>query len=433
MSYLIIGAGPVGLAMAKACKDAGIAYEQVEADYDLGGNWLHGVYSSVFMDTCKALMQYPEFPMPDAYPDFISGEQMRQYVNSYAEHFQLREKISFNTKVVWVSAADNNAWRVTFNNQTTKTYSGVVVCNGHHWDMRFAKLPGTFAGDFLHSKQYKGPAQIAGKRVLVIGPGNSGVDIACEAARVGSSAVLSMKDSPWIFPKTFMGVPLGKIKLGSLPRFLQPLLVKVLIKFSFGKHAYYKMPQPQHKPFDKHPTTSEELPYYLKHGRVTVKPGIKKTEGNTVWFDDDSHMEFDTIVSATGFNLSFPFLPHELVRTEGHNLKCIGHCAYPDYKGLFFIGWQQARGGVGLLCTAFSKATVDLIKLEEHTGMPAGKLLENMGNTISTTHLYGNNEIMKWIAKHTYEKLMRKARKGNHSNIPTPAFSNAMALDMQVY
>ena len=108
-------------------------------------------------------------------------------------------------------------------------------------------------------------------------------------------------------------------------------------------------------PFEKHPTVSEELPYYLKHGRIVVKPQVVNASGTTAYFNDGSDMDFDIIVSATGYHLSFPFLPQSLVRTEGQNLKCIGHCVYPDYKGLYFMGWQQARGGIGSLASAFFK------------------------------------------------------------------------------
>ena len=421
MSYLIIGAGPCGLAAAKALRDAGILYDHVEADFDLGGNWLHGVYSSVFTDACKDVMQFPELPMPENYPDFLSREKMLTYLNYYADHFGLRDKIRFNTTVTWITAEDNNLWKAFFENNSFKIYSGIIICNGHHWDMNFADLHGKFSGDHLHSKQYKEPQQLQNKRVLVIGSGNSAADISCEAARVSACSVISMKDSPWIFPKTFMGIPLGKIKIKNIPKFLDLFLAKLLIQLSFGKHSRYNLPSPRHKLFEKHPTVSEELPYYLKHGRIIAKSEIIKTEGKTVWFSDNTNMEFDLIISATGYNLSFPFLPAELVRTQGKNLDCLGYCVYPDYKGLFFLGWQQVRGGIGSLASAFSKVIVDLIKLEETTMRPSGEVLQLMNNPISTTHLYGSKDIFKWIEKHRYGRLINKAGKKNkiHKNKPT--------------
>lgn len=435
MNYLIIGAGPCGLAAAKALMDASIPYDQVEADIDIGGNWLHGVYSSVYTDACKDVMQYPELPMPEDFPDFLSKKQMLKYLNHYTDHFGLRKKIRFNTKVTWVAAIENNKWNVIFEDQTFNIYSGIIICNGHHWDMKFAGLHGSFSGEYIHSKFYKDPSQLQNKRVLVIGAGNSAADISCEAARVSRCSVLSMKNSPWIFPKSFMGVPLGRMKLKNTPAYLQPFLIRLLLKLSFGKHALYNLPPPNHKPFEKHPTVSEELPYYLKHGRIIVKPEIIKTENKTVWFKDDTSMEFDLIVSATGYNLSFPFLPDDLVRKQGQNLQCIGYCVYPDYKGLFFLGWQQVRGGIGSLASAFSKVLVDLIKLEETTNQPSGEVLQCMGNRISKTHLYGSKDIYKWISKHNYSKLIKKAKnqKGSfHINKQTCEFYPESAAGVKV-
>jgi hypothetical protein len=436
MSYLIIGAGPCGLAAAKALKEAGISYDHVEADYTIGGNWLHGVYSTVYTDACKNVMQFPELAMPDDYPDFLSQYQMLSYLNMYTDHFELRNKIRFNTKVIWIAAVEKNQWKVFFENESFILYSGIIVCNGHHWDMRFADLHGTFSGEYIHSKQYKNPSQLQNKRVLVIGSGNSAADISCEAARVSLCSVMSMKDTPWIFPKTFMGIPLSGIKLRSSPKFLQPLLVKLLLTLTFGKHTRYNLPKPKHKPFYKHPTVSEELPYYLKHGRIKVKPEIIKTEDKTVWFQDQSNMDFDLIISATGFNLSFPFLPSELIRTENQNLKCLGFCVYPDYKGLFFLGWQQARGGIGSLASAFSKAIVDLIKLEERINRPSGEILENLGNSISKTHLYGSDDILNWISKHPFSRLIKKAKNNGkplHFNNPTSEIPPHNKIPVRVF
>lgn len=426
MEYLIIGAGPCGLAAAHALKEAGIPYEHVEADSGLGGNWLHGVYAGVYTDACKDVMQFPAMPMPAHYPDFLSQAHMLTYLNNFADRFLLREKIKFNTRVVWIDSIANNQWNAHFEHGQTRTYSGIIICSGHHWDMRFAELHGPFSGSFIHSKEYKEPSQIKDLRVLVIGAGNSAADIACEAARVSRCSVLSMKDSPWIFPKTFMGIPLGRIKLKYLPAFVERLLMHLLIRISFGRYENYHLPHPKHKLLSKHPTVSEELPYYLKHGRITVKPAIIKTDRNTVWFADNTHLDFDLIVSATGFNLSYPFLPESLIRITGQNLHCFGYCAYPDYKGLFFLGWPQVRGGIGQLASAFSKVIADLIRVEEFSGQPAGLLLKMMGNKLSRTHLYGGREVLNWIGENSTNKLFRNAgrlkKEAPHENLPTECF-----------
>ena len=423
MKYVIIGAGPCGLAMAKALKEAEIAYDHIEADDELGGNWLHGVYQTVYTDTCKDVMQFDDFPMPDKFPDFLSRENMLEYLNQYANAFQLKEQIKFGIKVIWAEAIESNLWKVYFDKGNAEIYNGVIICNGHHWDKNYPDLPGQFTGEYIHAKEYKGPFQLRNKKVLIIGSGNSAADIACECARVAELSVLNFNDSPWIFPKSFMGIPLGRLKMKNSPEFLSPILIKLLLRITFGKHSYYNLDAPKHKPFDKHPTVSEELPYYLKHGRITVKKGIGGISNKTVRFVDGSTYDFDLVVAATGYKLSFPFLPKELIRTENKNLNCIGHCVYPDYKGLFFMGWQQVRGGVGSLASAFAQVIVDLIKIEEESGLPSGRILQEMNNKISSTSLYGSKEISSWMKRHNYKSMSKMAKKVKskfiHNNIPT--------------
>lgn len=413
MNYLIIGAGPCGLAMARHLKSYGIPYVQVDSNEDIGGNWLNGVYKGVYTDACKEVMQFSDFPMPEAYPDFLSGQQMHEYLSAYADHFSLREGIRFNTAVKTLRQRDDKLWTARFSgSEQEEEFEGVIICNGHHREMRWPELQGEFSGELLHAKQYKAPTQLHNKRVLVIGSGNSAADIACEAARTGLSSTLSFRDSPWIFPKSFMGVPLGRIRVRNYPNFIQMMLAKLLIRLTFGRHRHYRLPEPRHKLFEKHPTVSEELPYYLRHGRIAVKPEVASVSGKTVLFKDGSSQEFDLIVAATGYHLHFPFLEPGLVRVEGQNLQCIGHCVYPDVRGLYFMGWQQVRGGVGSLSYLIAQLISDLIRIEQNTGVSAGEIFTRMGDRLSITNLYGNNEFVRFVRKHTFKRMMRRGGVG---------------------
>ena len=187
--FLIVGAGPCGLAMAKALKEAAIAYDQVEADDGVGGNWYHGVYQTAHIISSKKTTEYPDFPMPADYPDFPSGKQMADYYRLYADAFGLLGNIQFKTKVIMCRPLENEKWQVEFESGERQIYKGVVVCNGHRWHRRFPSYPGEFAGEYIHSKDYLSPEQLENKRVLVIGGGNSACDIVSEAAarRKGSA------------------------------------------------------------------------------------------------------------------------------------------------------------------------------------------------------------------------------------------------------
>jgi cation diffusion facilitator CzcD-associated flavoprotein CzcO len=420
MSYLIIGAGPVGLGTARVLKENHIPYEQVEADAEVGGNWHHGVYRTAYVISWKHVMEYPEYPMPSSYPDFPSQSQLWRYFIDYSYRYDLRRSIRFRKKVISVLPAPGNDWRVVFGDGTDSVYRGVLICNGHHWSRRFPRYDGTFSGEYFHSKDYQGPEQLKDKKVLVIGAGNSGCDIVCEAARVGRAAHLSMRRSVWIFPKSFMGKPLGRIALPTLPRCVEDALIHALIRLTFGKHSQYNLPKPTYRFFERHPTVSEELPYYLRHGRVTVKPDVACFEGREVVFTDGSREQFDVVVAATGYNLEFPFLPKRLVRGTGSLLEVYGYCAYDDYKGLYFVGWPQVRGGVGSLISAYAQVVANFIAIEERFAIPIGSVLKSMGEKLPQSHLMGAGEMFRWMQKMTANRLKKAAarleREESHVN-----------------
>ena len=185
---LVVGAGPVGLGMADALKRAGMAYDQVEAGSGVGGNWRHGVYDAVHTVSSKHSTAYADYPMPETYPDFPSGREMLTYLQAYARDRDLMGQIEFDRQVVAVSPNADDSWSVRFQDGEARTYKGVVICNGHHWDPIEPELPSGFSGRVMHAKSYRGPSDIAGQRVLVIGGGNSGCDIASECARSAATA-----------------------------------------------------------------------------------------------------------------------------------------------------------------------------------------------------------------------------------------------------
>ncbi len=394
---LIIGAGFVGLGIAQALQSANIAYDQVDASDEIGGNWYNGVYETVHIISSKKVTQFSHFPMPDHYPDFPSGKQVWEYLNDFAEHFQLRDKIELNRKVIDVRPIENNLWQVTFANQEQRIYKGVILCNGHHWFKRFPQFQGNFQGDIIHSKDYKQPEQLRGKRVLVIGGGNSGCDIAAEAARVGAKSIFSLRDSVWFIPKIFAGKPTVDLVQIWMPEWLQRLLTYGIIRLTFGTHQDYGMPKPKHRIFEKHPTVNSAVPYYIKHGRITPKPEVQQLDGKQVEFVDGSCEEIDVIVCATGYHVAYPFLPKELQRVKGAVVQSYGGSFLDDYKGLAFVGWGQPRGGVGSLIAAYAPIFARLLKLQDEINVPIGRVFKAMGQSIPTSHLVDPQKVFRQL------------------------------------
>jgi hypothetical protein len=303
-------------------------------------------------------------------------------------------------------------------------YKGILLCNGHHWSERFPQFQGQFNGELIHSKAYKHPDQLRGKRVLVIGGGNSACDLAAEAARVGKTAVLSLRESVWFIPKTFAGVPIADLIQWWMPVWWQRLMAYGMIRLTFGHHGDYGLPQPQYPIFDKHPTLNNEVPYYIKHGRITPKPGVKRLDGEQVEFVDGSRAAFDLIVCATGFNVSYPFLPPELQRVQGPVVQCYGGAFLDDYKGLYYIGWGQARGGVGSLMSAYGPRFARLLKLQDQIKVPLGLVFKAMGQQLPTTHLADPQQIFRqlklldlgfaWLERKAYQVDAQHAEFRNH-------------------
>jgi hypothetical protein len=394
---LIIGAGFVGLGIAQALKAADIPYDQVDASDDIGGNWYHGVYETAHIISSKKVTQFSHFPMPKHYPDFPSAQQMRDYLHTFADHFQLRPNIELNQKVIDVRPIEDNLWQVTFANQEQRLYKGVILCNGHHWCRRFPEFQGEFQGEIIHSKDYKRPDQLRGKRVLVIGGGNSGCDLAAEAARVGAKSVLSLRESVWFIPKTFAGKPVVDLIRGWMPEWLQRLMAYGIIRITFGKHEDYGMANPQHRIFEKHPTLNSEVPYYIKHGRITPKPEVQELDGDQVEFVDGTREAFDVIVCATGYYVAYPFLPEELQRVRGAMVECYGGSFLADYKGLAYVGWGQARGGVGSLIAAYGPLFARCLQLQDEINVPIGRVFQEMGQSLPKTHLSDPQQVFRQL------------------------------------
>ncbi len=434
--HLILGAGFVGLGMAQALKQADIPYDQIDASDQIGGNWYHGVYQTAHIISSRKITQFSNFPMPDHYPDFPSAKNMLDYLHNFAEHFDLRPHIELNRKVTYVRPIENNLWEVTFANEEQRIYKGVLLCNGHHWCKRFPEFEGTFNGEIIHSKDYKRPEQLKGKRVLVIGSGNSGCDVAAESGRVGAKCMMSMRQSPWFIPKSFAGVPVVDLIKWWMPEWLQRLIIYSIIRLTFGTHQSYGLPEPKYRIFDRHPTLNNEVPYYIKHGRITPKPAVRRLNGWEVEFEDGSTEEFDLIVCATGFHLAYPFLPPELQRVEGSLVKCYGQVFLEDYKGLYYIGWGQVRGGVGSLISAFAPVFVRYLQLQEKINVPLGLVLKELGQKLPKTHLFDPHQMFLELKLNDvfFDFLVKKAHRvdaqhSQFSNEPLAPLSSVQETD----
>jgi cation diffusion facilitator CzcD-associated flavoprotein CzcO len=222
----------------------------------------------------------------------------------------------------------------------TEVFDKVLVGTGHHREGYLPTYPGTFTGRALHSSAYKLPDQFRGRRVLVVGAGNSAADIAVDVARLASRTALSARTGAYFVPKLVVGRPIDTVYEywgRKLPRSLIQMGLRLWLRLTIGSWDDYGLPTPTYASLNRPPTVNSRILDEIRHGRIMVRPGIERYDGNTVEFTDGQRDEFDVIVMATGFRVTFPFLSSQAV--PGHL-----RMTDPSMPGLFFIGLFQTVG-----------------------------------------------------------------------------------------
>jgi dimethylaniline monooxygenase (N-oxide forming) len=367
----VIGAGSSGIASCQVLKARGIPFDCFEKGSEVGGNWryendngMSSAYQSLHINTSRNLMAYRTYPMPAAYPDYPHHSQIARYFDDYVDHFGLREHITFSTEVTLVEPADGG-WNVTTDDGQTRHYGAVMVANGHHWNPRWPEFPGTFDGPVTHAHYYRTPDGYEDKNVLVLGIGNSGVDIAVETSRVSRMTYLAMRRGAHIVPKYIKGTPSDELSTRltrKLPFAVQRKLFEIQLKNIQGKMTDYGLPEPDHRLGEAHPTVSAELLGRLGHGRVTPKPNIERLEGEGVRFTDGSVEAIDAIIYCTGYQITFPFLPETVMSVRDNRVSLYKRVVAPELPGLFFIGLLQPLGAIMPLAEAQSEWVADLLE-----------------------------------------------------------------------
>jgi cation diffusion facilitator CzcD-associated flavoprotein CzcO len=374
----IIGAGSSGIAAAQVFDARSIPFDCFEKGSQIGGNWryendngMSSAYRSLHINTSRKAMAYKCLPMPDHYPDYPNHFQMAAYFDEFVEHFGLREKISFRTEVVKVEPVDGE-WAVTVRAEggaeATERYRAVLVANGHHWDPRWPEpaFSGAdrFEGEQMHVHHYREPDVLEGKRVLVLGLGNSAVDVAVESSRIAEKTFLAVRRGAYVLPKYMNGKPIDEVHplVSYLPIAVQRFFAMRGLGIAAGEMTAYGLPEPDHKLFEAHPTVSSELLPRLGHGDITVKPNIDRFDGGrTIRFVDGSAEEVDLAIYCTGYKITFPFFDPKVVSAPDNRLPLYRRVVSVDRPGLYFIGFIQPLGPIMPLAEAQAEWVADLL------------------------------------------------------------------------
>jgi cation diffusion facilitator CzcD-associated flavoprotein CzcO len=372
MRACVIGAGSSGIAAAKALHQRGIDFDCFEASDRVGGNWvfknrngMSSAYRSLHINTSRERMQFADFPMPRTCPDFPHHTDIAAYFDAYVDHFGFRHRIAFETAVERAAPA-GDGWEVTLAGGDTHRYDALLVANGHHWDPRPPEppFPGSdvFAGVQLHSHAYTGddPALFRDRRVVVLGMGNSAMDIAVEASHTAAATYLAARRGAWIVPKYVLGRPLDQFPVSTrVPVVVRHRVSERVLRVVVGDLERYGLPRPDHRFGQAHPTVSDEILSRLSHGAITPKPNIARLTERTVVFADGSEVEADVVVYCTGYKVSFPFFDPELIAAPDNDLPLFRRVFHPDVAGVYFIGLLQPLGAIMPLAAAQSEWVCD--------------------------------------------------------------------------
>ena len=375
----MIGAGSSGIAACQVLKARGIEFDCFEKGSEVGGNWrfendngMSSAYRSLHINTSRGLMAYKTYPMPDDYPDYPNHFQIASYFDDYVDHFGLRERIRFRTEVRGVVPVDGE-WEVTVEDaggsREARRYRAVLVANGHHWDPRWPEpaFPGAgeFEGEQMHVHHYREPDVLVGKRVLVLGIGNSATDVAVEASRIAEKTFLAMRRGAYVMPKYLNGKPTDEAAsklLTLMPLPVQRFVLGRMLGMTAGDMTAYGLPKPDHKLLEAHPTVSAELLSRLGHGDIVVKSNIDRfASGRKVRFVDGSEEEIDLVVYCTGYKVTFPFFEESVFSVSDNRLPLYRRVVSVERPGLYFIGFIQPLGAIMPLSEAQAEWVADLL------------------------------------------------------------------------
>ncbi|MGW0172698.1 flavin-containing monooxygenase [Rhodococcus sp. NPDC003322] len=371
----IIGAGCSGFTTAKRLKDHGISYDCFEESDEVGGNWYYrnptgrsACYESLHIDTSSTRLQFEDFPVPEDWPHFPHHTLMHGYFRDYVDYFGLRETITFNTRVESARRQADGTWTVTLDNGESRSYEALVVANGHHWDPRMPDYPGRFAGTIMHSHQYRSPfdpVDMRGKKVVVVGLGNSALDIASELSHrsIAEHVWVSARRGVWVLSKYREGKPADKMMMPPwMPRKLGLSIARRKIKKSLGRMEDYGLPTPDHEPLGAHPSVSVDFLAKAGSGDLTCVPAIEALDGDHVRLVDGRRIPADVIICATGYKMSFPFFDDPALQPDArHRFPLFKRIVRPGVDNLFFMGLAQASPTIVNLAEQQSKLVAGIL------------------------------------------------------------------------
>ena len=347
----VVGAGPAGLATARALSTKNIGYDHFDAGDTVGGIWDieragTPMYDSAHFISSKTMSGFAGFPMPESYPDYPRHDQVQRYIIEFAKRSGLMDKIRFRTGISDLEKQPDGTWSVKLDTGETKHYLGVVCATGTQWHPKMPELKGDFEGEIVHSQTYRSPEMFKGKNVLVLGAGNSGCDIACDAAANAKTAFISMRRGYYFIPKHVFGKPADVFdhEGPNLPLWLSRPITTFLLNWLLGDLTRLGLQKPDHKLLESHPILNSQLIHHLQHGDIKAMVDIDHLKGNEVIFKDGRREKVDLILCATGYYQNQEFA-RDYFDYRGGRPKMYLQIFNRDHRNLFGISHIETNSG----------------------------------------------------------------------------------------
>lgn len=364
----VIGAGPSGIAATKALHQRGLQVDCFERRDCVGGLWairddeIQASYPSLECNTSKRRTQFSDFPMPKHFSAYPHNTQMAAYFDDYVDRFGFRHRISFRTNVEKVARRNGSGWSVRVEPGGTRDYHAVVVANGHHRTPRWPDpvMPGTFAGRLMHAHDYTGPQGFENSSVVVLGMGNSAMDIAVEVSGVARRVYLASRRGAHIVPKYAFGQPIDTFNTAlPIPWSVKRAFFTLIVRSTIGRPEDVGLPKPDHRLGEAHPTVSQQIIDRVRKGKVIPRPNLSELRGHRVRFSDDTEVEADAVVCCTGYNVVFPFFDDDVMKVDDNRVDLFHNVFPPDVPDLAFIGLAQPFGALMPIAEAQSEWVAD--------------------------------------------------------------------------
>jgi dimethylaniline monooxygenase (N-oxide forming) len=353
LPVVIVGAGAAGIAVARRLLQAALRIVILEAGSYVGGLWeidndndLSVAYESLHINSEPRTTAYPGFPFPPGTPLFPDHRTVLRYLNDFTDAYDIRRHIRFNSKAVGVERDANGQWTVRLDSGDSYEARHVVIASGH---LGVAAHPEEFRanyeGEYLHVSEYRRPQPFTGKRVLVVGLGNSGLDAASDLVSFAASVDNAVRSPVLVMPRMVLGMPtarlLGYINRPWLPEIVKRQVQRTISRIFHGRMEQWGLRTPTTK---THPASSLTYMPAVAYGYIKVRPGIESVSGRRVTFVDGTSGEYDAVIAATGYYIHLPFLG-EFAPVEDRRLDAYKRILHPDWEGLYFVGFFNANGG----------------------------------------------------------------------------------------